>query len=227
MGKCLKCGKGGILLHVDKNGLCSNCAKEIHFRNTIEAEMYRNDAAFRQTVNANADADKLIDLLNRARDQYKKDGNIEKLIKGYEAVLIQVPKPVHSPSVAMQLVDLYIKNGQDDKAWGYLNSLLARSDYVVPRDKIRFAQVKILKREKKYTEAVEMLILAHLSKAKDQKYNVAGFEKDLKPIAKNLGWDDSNIHELIVVVDGFARSKHNSEQAAIKSFRKLLKEWSK
>ncbi|MBE5807052.1 MAG: hypothetical protein E7317_01755 [Clostridiales bacterium] len=225
MGKCLKCGRGGILFRVDKNGLCSDCAKVVHIRNNIEADLYRNNVAFRQAINANADTDKLIDLLNRAREQYRQDGNIDKLIKGYEAVLIQATKPVHSPSVAMQLVDLYVKNGQNDKAWGYMNSLLARSDYVVPRDKIRLAQSKILKKEKKYTEASEMLILAYIAKAQNQAYDVSAFEKDIKPIARKIGLDDVKIQELVSLVDGLVRRDVTNEQAVIKSFKKQLKEW--
>lgn len=222
MGKCLRCGKSGLLFHVNKNGLCPNCAKEIVFRNDIEAEMYRADEKYRQLVHQNADADRLINLLNQAQEQYKKDNNLERLIEAYEAVLIKVTKPVHSPSVAMRLVDLYLKAGQNDKAWGYLNSLLSRTDYVVPRDKIRFAQVKILKKEDKLAEAVEMLILGYYAKSRDQEIDRATFEKELKPMAKKLGWNEEMISKTSSLLQTFATDKKGDEASIIKTYRKLI-----
>lgn len=30
MGKCTRCGRGGLFLSINKNGLCSNCQKEVN-----------------------------------------------------------------------------------------------------------------------------------------------------------------------------------------------------
>lgn len=110
----------------------------------IEKELYRKDPKYRATTDYLKQQQKLLDLMNSALEGYKKDKDLDKIIKVYEKIFIEADPPCES-SKDVDLAKYYIRAGQNDKAWSYLNLLLTR-----PRTNernIRQQQIRILKKE--------------------------------------------------------------------------------
>lgn len=96
--------------------------------------------------------DEQLDRILKETQLSKETGDIDNLIKVYEEILLKEGLCFNGKGYRINLAELYCKNGQNDKAWGYLNRIA--SEYPDMMDKIRDAQAKILKKEKKYTDAL-------------------------------------------------------------------------
>lgn len=146
-----------------------------------------------------ADSDKAIDAMHKADDQYDQDGDINKRIAVYEKYL-RVKPQWNSFNFDMALAKMYVKAGRNNDAWGYLNQMYIWSidPTAVGGDvsKIRFEQFKILKSEKKYADAMVMLVSSYLVNAyeiKDIYFNKDKFIKDAKTTAKKLGHEEDSL----------------------------------
>lgn len=146
-----------------------------------------------------ADSDKAIDDMRKADTVFEKDGDIEKRIRVYEKYLLERPR-WNSFNFNLSLAKMYVKAGQSDKAWGYLNQmyLWAIDQDAVGGDasKIRFEQFKILKAEKKYKDALPMLVSSCVLNAyavRDMYFNKSKFIKDAKTTAKAIGFSEDQI----------------------------------
>ena len=146
-----------------------------------------------------ADSDKAIDAMHRADDQYDQDGDINKRITVYEKYL-RVKPQWNSFNFDMALAKMYEKAGRNNDAWGYLNQMYIWSidPTAVGGDvsKIRFEQFKILKSEKKYADAMVMLVSSYLVNAYEIKgiyFNKDKFIKDAKTTAKKLGHEEDSL----------------------------------
>ena len=59
-------------------------------------------------------------------------------------------------------------------------------------EKIRFEQARLLKKEEKWADAIEMYLLGYLAKSSwNRKFQEDMFVKDIKSSANKLNWDDS------------------------------------
>lgn len=145
MAKCNKCGKSGLFLAVNGDGICSKCAAQEKRSKAIKEELYRIDPSFRKMSDDLKEQDRLLKIALDARERYREDGDCEKAIAAYEKVMLQSDPPLKSHAHTMFLVDLYIKSGRNDKAWGFLNSLTGTDR--LPIEKIRGYQAKILKKK--------------------------------------------------------------------------------
>ncbi len=225
MAKCWKCGKHGLFLRVNDEGLCGDCAEA---QKKIKAEAKKQllkDPKYRKMEEDLAYQDKLLKIALKARDRYKVDGDCDKAIAEYEKVMIQAKPPLKSNAHAMFLVDLYIKAGYNDKAWGYLNSLILSRG--LDLDKIRKYQAKILKKENKHDEAIKMLMLHHLAKSEwNNTFNREMFLKDIAPSIKKLGWSSSDAEALADMVGKQVGSKNYKEGVLIDKYKIFVKEHS-
>ena len=145
------------------------------------------------------DSDKAIADMHRADAAYEKDGDIEKRIKTYEKYLLEKPQ-WNSFNFNLSLAKMYVKAGHNDKAWGYLNQmyLWAIDPGAIGGDasKIRFEQFKILKAEKKYKDALLMLVSSYVLNAyavRDMYFNKPKFIKDVKTTAKAIGFTEDQV----------------------------------
>ena len=146
-----------------------------------------------------SDSDKAIANMQKADEVYKVDGNLEKRIAVYEKYLLK--KPLWNASnFCLRLSDMYLKSGQNDKAWGYLNQMhLWTMDPNCPISdvhKIRFSQFKLLKTEKRHLNALIMLVSGYIVWAystKDSYFNKNRFLKEVRTTAKALGFSESEI----------------------------------
>lgn len=204
----------------------------ITFRNKADRDMYMNNPRYREMKNETAalnerlkQQDELIAIVCTAREKYKSDGDIESAIASYEKAMIEADPPLrNAQSHAIFLAELYIKNGQNDKAWGYLNMLHSKD--LCPLSKIRKEQAKILKKEKKHIQAIEYILLEYWNHAQECEfnyYNHNGCIKDIGPSIRALGWSFEDQEKCVSFVDYAVSLKSRScEQTVYDLYRKFV-----
>lgn len=241
MAKCSVCGKKGFFLKLDISGKCRECAskakvsvnrksvifdaKKINEQSktqTTEEWLNRVNPEYKKMKDDLEYQDKLLSFVWQAREQYKSDGDINKLIAAYEYAMIEAKPPLkNAQSHTMYLAELYIKNNQNDKAWDYLNSILL--SHIDLTHKIRFLQCKILKKEKRYVDAMIMLMMGYLFKAKiSSSFAKDTFIKDATPIAKKLGLENSNIEYLAYLIENQIKHRNYDDQVLRENYKKAL-----
>lgn len=220
MAKCKKCGKTGLFLTVNKEGLCSSCAAQQSRSKAIERELYRTNPSFRKMTDDLNEQDRLLKIALAAREKYNADGDCEKAIAAYEKVMLSNP-PLKSHAHTMFLVDLYVKSGQNDKAWGFLNSLIGTDR--LPIEKIRGYQARILKKENKHIEAIEMIMLEYLAKSEwNRTFDKEAFLKAIKPSLNKLKWDASVAEELSNIIQQQVKAGKFAEKPVVTKYRALI-----
>lgn len=193
--------------------------------NTAKKEIIDTRAEYRQLMESIEWQDQLIAMVQAAREKYQEDKRLDDIIRTYEYVLLEANPPIKNMrSLPISLAELYRKNNQNDKAWGYLNSLLLTHPDLL--DKIRFEQCKILKSEKKYIDAMEMLICGYLYKSKwNNTFNESLFIKDATPIANKLKWDSNKIGYLAYLIKSQVDKQNYSEDSLTENYRNALNQF--
>ena len=145
------------------------------------------------------ESDKAIADMQKANDDFKKDGDLNKKIAIYEKYLLEKPE-WNSFNFNLALAKMYAKAGRNDTAWGYLNKMYqwAIDPTAIGGDtaKIRFEQFKILKAEKKYKDAMVMLVSSYVINAyavQGMYFNKDKFIKDAKTTAKGIGITETDL----------------------------------
>ena len=163
---------------------------------------------------------KLLDRVNAAREKYKEDKDLEKAIEEYEFAFVKSNPPCLT-SQDIDLADLYMKAGQNDKAWGYLNQLMMRR--TSPDPHIRFMQAKILKKEEKYAYAIEMFALGYYYKSiPNMAFQEDKFQKDIASSVKKLGWDQEKVNGIIKIVKSVPHKDNFAEDKLVKQLRAFM-----
>ena len=188
----------------------------------IRAEMYKNNTmGYRDRKDRLDYQNSLIDKVNEANEQYKDD--INKLIEVYEFAFYKSDPPCAS-SQNLKLVDMYLKTNQNDNAWGYLNFLYAGNH--APKEKIRFLQAKILKKENKHIDAIEMFMLGHLKNSEwNNTFQKDIFLKDIAPSANKLKWNSEKREYLAYLVENSVKQRKYGESALSNAFRKSVSDF--
>ena len=169
------------------------------------------------------DSDKAIIEMHKADATFEKDGDIEKRIRVYEKYLLEKPQ-WNSFNFNLSLAKMYVKAGHNDKAWGYLNQMYLWA--IDPNaiggnaSKVRFEQFKILKAEKKYKDAMLMLVSSYVLNAYsawDMYFNKSKFTKDAKTTAKAIGFSED---QLVLFVDDLEKNLKSKKikEASVKKF---------
>lgn len=190
-------------------------------REDVEREMYeKNTMGFRDTKDHLNYQNALLDRVNKAREKYKEDGDLDAVIKDLEYAFIEADPPCNS-SQNMVLADYYIKANKRDKAWGYLNMLQAKQ--LAPLEKVRFAQARILKAEKKYSYAIEMYACGYLAKSKwNNTFQKDMFLKDIQSSANKLNWDDDRRDQVASIIEKAIKKRNYDEGVIIKQYREFI-----
>lgn len=186
----------------------------------VMALLDKVDPEFRQR-RANLDyQNDLLSRVNAAREKYKVDKDLESAIKEYEFAFVESNPPC-ATSQDIDLANLYIKAGQYDKAWGYLNQLMLRRNY--PDPDIRFYQAKILKKEEKYAYAIEMYALGYYYKSiPNNPFQTEKFQKDISSSAKKLGWNQEKIDGVTKIIMSYPHKDNSAEGNLIKHLREYM-----
>ena len=126
-----------------------------------------------------------------------------------------------SDSNTLHLADLYIKAGYLDKAWGYLNMLIPENR--APLHKIRFTQARILKKEKKYYDAIELYMMGYLMKSQwNNTFQASMFEKDISPCVNKTELPDNTVKELSSIISRQVQIRDYDEYHVIQKYRDYL-----
>lgn len=194
------------------------------FQNNIEKEMYLNNTAGYRDLKDRLDyQDRLLNIANEARERYKTDGVIEPAIEAYEKVLLKSDPPLVSTAHTMFLADLYIKAEMYDKAWGYLNSLIGTDR--APLEKIRHEQARILKKEKRHKEAIEMILLEYLAKSEwNNTFSRGACMKSIGPSIRALQWTADDQSRCADIVEVQVKVRNYKEKALIDKYRQYVAE---
>ena len=206
----------------------------VTLKNDTERKMYETNKEYRELKDRTAKTqaslkyqDDLLKIACDAREKYKNDGDIESAIASYEKVMIEADPPLkNAQSHAIFLAELYIKNGQNDKAWGYLG--LLQTKQLCPLAKIRGEQAKILKKEKKQKDAIEMILLQHWDRFYETEFNYYDHNacmKDIAPSIKALKWSPEDQEKCVSFVDFAVSLKQKADETTITNlYRKFVDE---
>lgn len=171
-------------------------------------------------------------ILCNAYHNYQDDGDINKCIKIYEDILLRGTS-WNSFNYCMTLANLYFKSKQYDKAWGFLNwtqlhfsYLPSHTDYMMV--KIRYLQFKILKSEKRYLDALEMLLFSYLYTVygADGKvyFNKSKFFKESKTTARQIRISEEELLNFINEFELQLKRKPMTEDDVRSFFTKYISE---
>ena len=175
-------------------------------------------------------ADAQIVRLQKANEQYEKDGNLAKKIASYENLLdLNRPLLWNSFNYCLSLVKMYVSADRKDDAWRFLNQMsLAFVEFPAYEDylaKIRNEQFKILKGEKKFKDALQMLAVSHVLKTNfpdGTHFDEEKFIKDAKTTAKGAGLSPDDLQELAALIKHSAKKKKNTEKQIIELYREFI-----
>ena len=197
--------------------------KSRNFRSAIEQDMYKNNTmGYRDTRDHLDYQNALLSRVNAAQARYKQDGDIDAVIRELEYAFVNADPPCNT-SQNIDLAKYYVKAGQNDKAWGYLNMLYSKR--LAPYEKIRFEQAKILKKEKKWEYAIEMYMLGYLAKSEwNNTFQAEMFKKDIQSSVNKLGWDEEKVMYLSYLIDDQVKKKNYSEGDLSSKYRKFCED---
>lgn len=151
---------------------------------------------------------------------YKTDKDVIKAIASMEYVLIESPVKIATPRYMHFLVDLYVKNNQNDKAWGYLNSLILRPD-VIYTSAVYKEMAWLLKKEKRHAYAIEMIMCEYLwdSQFTNMPFNRGALIQDIGVSVRALKWTSENQTEIANFVEYQIDTKKYNEREMIDQYR--------
>ncbi len=158
-------------------------------------EMRRENERIDKEVNAE------IAELRAADEEYKNGGDIDKVISVYEKYVLDLNRPKWNTfNYCLKLADYYSKANKDDAAWGYLNKMILfvaqHPNNCWDVHRIRYAQFKILKKEKRHKDAFCMLVTSCVVRAEglpQPYFSKNPFIKDVKSTGKAMGLTDADI----------------------------------
>jgi hypothetical protein len=178
------------------------------FNSKTEKEMYMNNPKYRD----------LKDKLDYHNDLYKRIGAIlDKYSDGHDddayiSELESIISTDHESEAHVwdRLLNLYINKKQYNKAWSFTNKLILNDK--VPKEKIRHEQVRILKKEKKYLPATDILMAEYLLKSEwNNTFKKDAFIKDAGICTRALKWDNSMLDEMADLVATQVKKKNYDE----------------
>lgn len=211
----------GLFDFLKKKNTTIDVPAGMEFKSDIEKQMYLNNTmGYRDKRDKLDYQQKLLDSINKANNDFKNNGDMDALIKAYEYAFIESNPPCIS-SQNLNLADLYIKNGDFNKAWSYLNRLIATNE--APIEKVRHEQVRILKKEKKYIPATDMIMSEHLLKYSNHTtFNRNAFIKDAGVCTRALKWDESMLEDMADILESQLNKKDYDEGHLHDIYKKYL-----
>lgn len=163
--------------------------------------------------------------LQAAEEKYEQDKNTQSCIQTFEKILLKGTR-WNSFNYHMTLVRLYLSAERNDEAWAYLNRLLILFPDEYNTYKVRNEQFRILKKEKKYKDALRMLAVSHVLKTNSPNgsyFSREKFEKDGKTTAKGAGISSEQFHVLSGLIENVAKSGRCDEADVFKVVDDFLK----
>lgn len=225
MKQCMKCGKKGIFLRIYNGRICKNC---------IEAGIRKRKAwgatalmSSRKFLGNYKKADSQFNRMSKAISEAEK-GNYNYAIETYKKIIFDEKLGFIGDSHLMRLIDFCYKTQKYDEAWKYLQEYKMMYPHLMY--KLINYEIKILKKEKKYVEAIRFLPRLYLydtnSFFKDNFDNKDKFEKEARTILKKTTSKeiDKNIQYLEYLISNFINDKEYDISLLDKYVRDFIKE---
>lgn len=192
MSKCKSCGKSGLFFRVNADGLCNSCANKMQSSFSDPAQ-----GIHQKVEKQNIELTRLV----KAEEAYDNDKDVDKLIAEYEDVFITQKSTLNSQSRWFKLVDLYLRTGQKDKAWAWLNQLAIQHPECL--SKIEDKRYRILNSEGRLLDAM-LSLMASIGYAEGnngpmeyyQMYGRNRFLKAAPSLIKKLKWSTNDLNLL-------------------------------
>ena len=178
----------------------------------LKREMAAEDAKFNRIM---GEVDDAIEALSDSDDRDKAIDNYKAVIEKALANDINL-----SSSHMFRLVNAYIQAERYDDAWAALNKMLI--DRPGDISKIRMAQCRMLKKEKRWLDALQFLMMGHASKYGG--FNRDAFLKELKPIANKIPLDESKAAYLADQLEKLKGDSLKLDRKAADVFRAFCKQ---
>ena len=167
-----------------------------------------------------------IKKLQNADTQYKSDKDLDKVIQTYQSVLNGCTW--NAFNYQKKLASYYLKAERFNDAWQTLQQAqkdsTQRGHGKATLGQIRLEQFKVLKAEKKFKEALDILCRAYvINNAPYGDWNRESFVKSAKTCAKELGLTEQQLNELADLVGKAVKSKDSVETHIRQAIAPLLK----
>lgn len=167
----------------------------------------------------------------KACNYAKKDKNYKQAICIYENVIYNEGMYFYGPTHIMLLAEFYYKENQIDRVWQYLNDI----QFVYPelKYKIDAFRSKILKKEKKYEDALFYLMSSNLFNSnggKNQKFDIDKFRHNSTVILKKLNMyeDKQYIAKIINIINSalnISNNPYKCEEILKNNFEIFIKDY--
>jgi len=188
--------------------LFKKTAKKTNTKSNSLSNAHQNlrdtDAEFRKLDDYNRKGDKQIDRINKAKAKFEGTNNAE-LIKVYDDIIMKEGMCFNGPSHLMFYLNLLYKENVIDKAWEISNHYTIK--YPDLFFNVKEFQVKVLKKEKKYKEAIFHQVLAIIYH--NQQYNLLMTDKVDKKIdilLKRSKLEDRKV-DIVSIINKQTKSK--------------------
>lgn len=141
--------------------------------------------------------------ITKAYESVSAGGDINKAIAEIEGILIN-SRPygrLHGQAWHKKLLSLYRQAGRDDDAWAHLNWIVVEDPSYL--EFVQHERCLILKREKRYVDAMWHLMHEHLIIAMKpySEFKKERFLKEAQPIANKLGWAGNEPEYLAYLIE--------------------------
>lgn len=136
----------------------------------------------------------------------------------------------NSFNYCLSLVKMYVDADRRDDAWRLLNQMtIAFAKFPSPEyytAKVRYEQFKILKKEKKYLDALRMLAVSHVLKTNSpngSQFDTEKFIKEAKTTAKGAGLSQEDLEDLAKMIKDAGKKRNLPEEKVLGIFKEFLK----
>ena len=179
------------------------------FRSAVERDMYINNTMGYRRVKDKLDYhDDLYKRIGAIHQKYNDKSDISAYIAALENIISTDPES--EASVWNTLLNLYVSEKNYDKAWGFTNKLCLNN--AIPRNKIRREQFRILKKEKRYISALDMLMGAYLLSYSNQtSFNRNAFIKEAGACTRALKWGEDVLNDMADILAEQLKNKDYDE----------------
>ena len=171
--------------------------------------------------------DKTAIALQNADSSYKEDKNLDKVISTYESILDGCSGDTFNYQI--KLSKYYVKAARYDDAWRVLSKAqldaIKRGRGKACTGQIRLEQFNVLKAEKRYKDAIDILCCAYVvNNASYGSWNRDSFIKLAKPCIKGLSMSEEALGEVADLVERAVVKRDTNEEHIHKAITEYFKE---
>lgn len=212
MAKCIKCGRKGLFLQVNKNGLCAECVAA-------------NDAHYEELRRQHEGDQRKYAEYCAINQKYQEANALEPVdrIAAYERLMKEYPNYIAINSMRRQLATFCRMEKQYGKAWQLLNQAyfeaMRNPEVGAPSPSIRYEQFLVLSEEgRRPLEAVQLLGCFYILRGECP----PSFYKKIRPLTNKAGLSKEQTEAIVDLVHRFNSEGIKEERAFTIAYRELI-----